>query len=194
MLLATIRKGIRRDQSGRVTNLNLAGFGNPGTMVVRMTGARNMGTQTFKDRPLTRHAFAHAGPLPAPYQLAIEDTAFQMTVLDERGPRGHDSDGALMPSTWFSVELTASTKKRYLYLVQHESDTGLVVVILLFDRNTTTSDSRGLRLPPSGAWLRAMVDGPVYVLASDLVLPRKSITAWIGGREPPTIPARPPYL
>jgi len=68
------------------------------------------------------------------------------------------------------------------------------VVILLFDRSTVDGDSRGLRLPPSGAWLRAMVDGPVYVLASDLVLTRKAITAWIGGHEPPTIPARPPYI
>jgi hypothetical protein len=152
-----------------------------------------MGTQTFKDKPAARHAFATA-PLPAPYQLAIEDTAFEMTILDERGPRDHDCDGALMPSTWFSVALTASTRKRYLYLVQHETDTDLVVVILLFDRGTVDGDSRGLRLPPSGAWLRAMVDGPVYVLASDLVLTRKAITAWIGGHEPPTIPARPPYI
>jgi hypothetical protein len=38
-----------------------------------------------------------------------------------------------------------------------------------------------------------VVDGSVYVLASDLVLSRKSITAWIGGDEPPTTPAMPPY-
>src|SRR5262245_25366463 len=107
MLLATIEIGIQRDQPGCVKNLNLAGIGNSGTMGVSMTGVRNMGTQTFKDKPVTTHAFAHAGPLPAPYQLAIEDTAFQMTVLDDRGPRSHDCDGALMPSTWFSVELTA---------------------------------------------------------------------------------------
>jgi hypothetical protein len=39
-----------------------------------------------------------------------------------------------------------------------------------------------------------VVDGTVYVLASDLALSRKAITAWIGGHEPPTTPARPPYL
>jgi hypothetical protein len=48
-------------------------------------------------------------------------------------------------------------------------------------------------LPSSSGWLRAVVDGTVYVLASDLVLRRKAITAWIGGHEPPTTPPQPPY-
>jgi hypothetical protein len=65
---------------------------------------------------------------------------------------------------------------------------------MLFDRSSAADDGNGLRLPPSGAWLRAIVEGTVYVLASDLVLSRKSITAWIGGREPPTMPAKPPYM
>jgi len=69
----------------------------------------------------------------------------------------------------------------------------LIVVILLFDRSTAQADGSALRLPPSGAWLRAVVDGTVYVLASDLVLSRKAITAWIGGREPPTTPPQPHY-
>ena len=134
--------------------------------------------------------------LPAPYQFAIENTAFDMTVLDGGCPRPYDCDAALMPSTWFSLTLSASTEKRYLYLVQQETDTGLVVVIMLFDRAacpTSSADCAGLRLPPSGAWLRAVVDGPVSVLASDLVLSRKAITAFVGGHEPPTVPARPPY-
>lgn len=153
-----------------------------------------MGADTSKDKPSGRQALAHSTPLlPPPYQLAIENIAFRMTVLDERGARDYDCDAALIPATWFSVELAASTGKRYLYLVQHETDTDLVVLILLFDRGATGEDSSGLRLPPSGAWLRAVVDGTVFVLASDLALTRKSITAWIGGHEPPTVPARPPY-
>jgi hypothetical protein len=153
-----------------------------------------MATSASKDKVLARDAFAHTAQLPPPYQLAIEDTPFQMTVLDDNAPRDHDSDCALAPATWFSVTLMASTKKRFLYLVQKESDTGLVVLILLFDRSAIAGDTRGLRLPPSGAWMRAVVDGAVYVLASDLVLTHKSITAWIGGHEPPTIPAKPPYM
>jgi hypothetical protein len=154
-----------------------------------------MGTPASKEdkTPSTPHSFALTEALPPPYQLAIEDTPFQMTVLDDHVPRDCDCDRALLPPAWFSVTLQASTKKRYLYLVQKETDTGLVVVILLYDRSALAEDTHGLRLPPSGAWLRAVVDGAVYVLASDLVLSRKSITAWIGGHEPPTIPAKPPY-
>lgn len=157
-----------------------------------------MGTSTSKNTaPETKHGFARTTSLPPSYQLAIEDTAFQMTVLDEHLPHDYDCESALAPPSWFAVTLAASTKKRFLYLVQKETGTGLVVLILLYDRaatsGATTDDTDGLRIPSSGAWLRAIVDGTVYVLASDLVLTRKSITAWIGGREPPTTPAKPPY-
>jgi hypothetical protein len=164
-----------------------------------------MGAHTSKDKLSTaRRAFAPVVALPPPYQMAIEDTPFQMTVLEDHVPRDYDRDCALIPPIWFSVTLTASTTKRYLYLVQQETDTRIAVLIMLFDRmagampgavpGAIGGDSDGLRLPPSGGWLRAVVDGTVYVLASDLALSRKAITAWIGGREPPTIPARPPYL
>jgi hypothetical protein len=144
----------------------------------------------------TKHAFVHAvspASLPPPYQLAIEDAEFHMTVLDDGVPREHDADCAVVPPTWFSVALTAPTHKRYLYLVQKETDTGLIVVIMLFDRAAEGSASEGLRLPSTSGWLRAVVDGTVYVLASNLVLSRKAITAWIGGHEPPTTPPQPPY-
>lgn len=134
-----------------------------------------------------------AAALPPPYELAIEDAEFHMTVLEEHVPRDYDSDCAVVPPTWFSVTLTEPIQKRYLYLVQKETDTGLIVVIMLFDRSTAQGDGNALRLPPSGAWLRAVVDGPVHVLASNLVLSRRAITAWIGGREPPTTPPQPPY-
>jgi hypothetical protein len=149
-------------------------------------GVETMGT--------TKHASVHAiqgSALPPPYQLAIEDIEFRLTVLDDRAARGHDADCAIVPPMWFSVALTAPVQKRYLYLVQKETDTGLIVVIMLFDRSDGRGGSDGLQLPASGAWLRAVVDGTVYVLASDLVLSRKRITAWIGGHEPPTL--QPPY-
>jgi hypothetical protein len=154
-----------------------------------------MGTSVSKqndqDRPpATKHHFAHTAPLPAPYQLAIEEAAFRMTILEDNVPRDYDCDSALVPPTWFSVTLVAPTPKRYLYLVQKETDTGLIVLLLLFDRSAAP-DEGNLRLPSSASWLRAIVDGTVYVLTSDLVLTRKAITAWIGAREPP--PAQPPY-
>jgi hypothetical protein len=146
-------------------------------------------------RMFTHHTVVQAPPLPAPYQLAIEDIAFSLTVLDDRGVRDYAGHEALVPPTWFSVTLRTSTQKRYLYLVQKESRTGLVVLVLLFDRHehlVPSDDTHGMRLPASGMWMRAVVDGTVHVLASDMVLTRKSITAWIGGHEP-AAPAQPPY-
>lgn len=159
-------------------------------MEATVKGVRKMG------KHVSVHA-THAASVPPPYQLAIEEPEFHMTVLEDHTVRDHDAGCAVLPPTWFSVTVTSPVQKRYLYLVQKETGTGLVVVILLYDRTTAPSDGDdgggGLRLPPSGAWLRAVVDGAVYVLASDLVLSRKAITAWIGGDEPPTTPARPPY-
>lgn len=143
----------------------------------------------------TKHAFVHSiqpSAVPAPYQLAIEDVEFHLMVLEDGAPRDLDCDCAVVPPMWFSVALTAPTPKRFLYLVQKETDTGLIVVIMLFDRSAADGDGNGLRLPSSSGWLRAVVDGTVYVLASDLVLRRKAITAWIGGHEP-TTPSQPPY-
>lgn len=160
-----------------------------------------MGTSVSKHSeedkaPATKHHFAHTTAIPAPYQLAIEEAEFRMTILEDNVPRDYDCDSALVPPTWFSVTLVAPTKKRYLYLVQKETDTGLIVLLLLFDRSAAphpgdAGEGNGLRLPSSASWLRAIVDGTVYVLASDLVLTRKAITAWIGACEPP--PAQPPY-
>jgi hypothetical protein len=154
-----------------------------------------MGTSTVKTKqPVSKHGFAHDMKLPPPYQFAIEDAAFQMKILDDRGARDYDCECALLPPVWFSVTLTVPTRKRFLYLVQQETATGLVVLLMLYERDTGADAERhDLRLPPSGAWLRAVVDGTVHVLTSDLVLSRKAITAWIGGHEPPTTPAQPPY-
>jgi hypothetical protein len=147
-------------------------------------------------RVFTHHTVLHNAPLPAPYQLAIEDIAFSLTVLDDRGMRDYAGHEALVPPTWFSVTLRAATDKRYLYLVQKESKTGLVVLVLLFDRHEHVAPlehTHGMRMPTTGTWLRAVVDGTVHVLASDMMLNRKSITAWIGGHEPTSVPAPPPY-
>lgn len=163
-----------------------------------------MGTSALKDKAVAarhafRHAFASASALPAPYQLAIEDTPFRLTVLagepgrdaaewpsgavDDAGACDHDPDAPIEAGTWFAVAPRAATKKRYLYLVQKASDTGIVALLLAFDRGAQRDPE--LRLPPSKSWMRAGVDGELYVLASDLVLTCKSIAAWIGGYEPP---------
>ena len=84
----------------------------------------------------SKHDFVQAihAAAPPPYQLPIESVEFRMTVLEDHVPHDYDSDCAVVPPTWFSVTLTAPTRKRYLYLVQKEIDTGLIVVIMMFDR------------------------------------------------------------
>src|SRR5215813_11987003 len=107
---------------------------------VHVKGIRHMGS--------TKHGSVHAvqpSALPPSYQLAIEDAEFQMTVLEDGAPRSCDPGCAVVPPTWFSVALTAPTRKRYLYLVQKETDTSLIVVILLFDRGAAGGDGDGLR-------------------------------------------------
>lgn len=148
-----------------------------------------MATSPSKDRVLAaRQLFTPTVALPPPYQHAIENTEFRLTILDNHTAREHDCERVLAPATWFSITLTAPTSKRYLYLVQEELATRCVVLLMLFDRHAIDDGRPALRMPPSGAWLRAIVEGPVYVLASDLVLSRKAITAWSGGREPPSMP------
>jgi hypothetical protein len=113
-------------------------------------GIRNMGTSASKDKaPFDPHPYVHARALPKPYQLAIEDVPFQMTVLDNHVSRDRDCTAEVRPPTWFSVTLTAPIEKRYLYLVQKETDTGRIVLIMLFDRTGATDEP--IRLPPSGA-------------------------------------------
>lgn len=53
---------------------------------------------------------------------------------------------------------------------------------MLFDRSVV-GEVIDLCLLLSGAWLRAVVDGTVYVLAFDFVLICKLIMVWIGGCE-----------
>ncbi|HEY0193508.1 MAG TPA: hypothetical protein VGC42_20465 [Kofleriaceae bacterium] len=138
--------------------------------------------QSFDDHLLAR-------PLPAPYQLAIEGLPFQLTVLDGDAGVARDSRLPIAAASQFTLALLASTRKRYLYLVQKATATGLVELILLCDRSELAGEppALGLRVPPGGAWLRAAVDGRVHVMASDLVLSHRSITAWIGGCEPARI-------
>src|SRR5262245_42542006 len=112
-------------------------------------------SKSDQDRtPATRLHVTHTA-LPAPYQLAIEEAEFRMTILEDNVPRDYDCDSALVPPTWFSVTLVAPTQKRFLYLVQKETDTGLIVLLLLFDRSAAPDDGN-LRLPSSASWLRAI--------------------------------------
>lgn len=131
-----------------------------------------------------------ASAVPPPYQLAIEELGFVVTQFDPQAARDPVAGHTVSPPAWFAVELTSTTRKRYLYVVQHEAATGMIVVLLLVDRSPGGAEP--VRLPAAAGWLRAVVAGPVYVLASDLMLSQRAITAWAGASAPPS-PACPPY-
>lgn len=129
---------------------------------------------------------------PAGGAPQIEAATFRLTILEGNGT--HDFDTGvdqivIAPPTWFAATLTAPLDKRYLYLLQKEKATGYIVLLLLTDRDA----GGGQRLPPAGAFQRAIVAGTVHVLGSDDPLNRAQIVAAIGGHEPPPTSTRPPY-
>jgi hypothetical protein len=126
--------------------------------------------------------------------LVIDAVPVQLIVLDASGPLAYDNpdDLQLGPPTLFAVAPVAPVARRYLYLLQQETDpeSGFIVLLSIVD----TSEVAGTRVPPVGAWQRAIVRGTVHLLASDLELTREQIAAFIGGHEPPPQRAHPPYI
>src|ERR1043166_5759539 len=124
--------------------------------------------------------------------LAIEAVTVQLIVLDASGPLVYDNPDELQlgPPTLFAVGAVSAIGKRYLYLLQQETDpeSGFVVLLSILD----TSEAPSTRVPPVGCWQRAIVRGTVHLLASDLELTREQIVAFIGGHEPPPTRAQPP--
>lgn len=140
---------------------------------------------------------APGGPAPAPGApgaLPIESVPVQLIALEPTGAQAYDNTDELQigPPTLFAVAPLTAVARRYLYLLQQETepDTGLVVLLSIVD----TRDAAATRVPPAGAWQRAIVPGTVHLLASDLELTREQIVAFMGGHEPPPTQARPPYL
>jgi hypothetical protein len=124
--------------------------------------------------------------------LAIVAVPVQLIVLGPQGPRAYDDSGIEVgPPTLFAVAPAAPVTRRYLYLLQKETDpeTGVIVLLLVAD----THHAAATRVPPAGAWQCAIVTGTVHLLASNLELTRQDIVAFIGGHEPPPTPAKPPH-
>jgi hypothetical protein len=133
-------------------------------------------------------------PTSAPVPLAIEAVPFALSLLGADGPHRIDDQAdayKVKPPTLFAVVPIAPVTKRYLYLIQEQTEpkTRFLVLMLVFD----TRDAAPARVPPTGAWQRAIVSGPVSLLASDLQLSRKDLVVFRGGHEPPPTKAEPPF-
>lgn len=131
-------------------------------------------------------------PAPLPPD-AIERVLVRLTVLGPDGPQSFENgdDISIKPPTLFAVEPRTPMTRRYSYLLQQETapNAGAVVLLLVFDAQSALPT----RLPPAGAWQRAVVRGKVRLLASELQLTRAQIVSFIGGHEPPPTDAKPPY-
>jgi len=130
-----------------------------------------------------------AGP-PNKDEDAVEIVAipFDLRILD--GLDEVTFDGPVKPPTYFAVQFKGPLAKRFVHVIQKD-ERGWVVMILLGDRESL---GKVKRVPCEGAWLRAIVDGPVHVLGADLPLLREEIAKYLGGHEPPPTQAKPPYL
>lgn len=113
---------------------------------------------------------------------------FDLRILD--GLDEATFDGPVRPPTYFAVQLQGPLAKRFVHVIQKD-ERGWVVMMLLGDRESL---GKVKRVPCDGAWLRAIVDGPVHVLGADIPLLRDEIAKYLGGHEPGPTQAKPPYL
>lgn len=137
-----------------------------------------------------------AAPVATPSAPSFSAATTRVTVLESEGLNDLEGPGdeiEIGPPTFFAVMLTAPIARRYLYLLQKETGTDEIVVLGLFDRESSESGGEGLRFPPSPAWARAIVDGTVHVLGANRLVSRREIVAFIGGHQPPPKPTKPPY-
>lgn len=161
------------------------------------TAKKKPAAATVKKKPAAPAAKKKPAPKePEALALpAIQVVPFNMKILDSGVERSFDKRAdeiLIMPPTWFAVVLSAPVEKRYLHLIQMEAESRNVVIFLLADR-TALGAGGAVRLPQQGAWLRAITEGTIHVLAADVGLSRKQLIQAIGGRLPPPQQSKPPY-
>jgi hypothetical protein len=126
--------------------------------------------------------------------VVIESVPARLVVLRGHGVQQYDRPKEIQigPPTLFALVPIAPVARRYLYLIQQQTDprTALIVLMVVGD----TREGGGARVPPQGAWQRAVVKGTVHLLASDQQLTLKQIVAYRQGHEPPPTPTQPPFI
>ena len=133
---------------------------------------------------------AVASPSVAEIIAASEAIAYALVVRASTGATTYtDATDEIVvgPPTWFALTPVAPTTRRYLYLIQKEDASGHIVLLHLVDGAGAT------RVPAASGWQRAIVDGTLHLLASNLLLTRADLVALIGGHEPPPSSTKPPF-
>ena len=116
---------------------------------------------------------------PAPLTVAeiiaaSEAIACTLVVRTSAGETTYaeDTDEIVVgPPTWFALRPVTPPTRRYLYLIQKEDTTGHIVLLHLVDGAGAT------RVPAGAGWQRAIVEGTLHLLASDLLLNRADLVA-----------------
>ena len=111
---------------------------------------------------------------------------FRAIVLEDGGPRTVDKQTSIDQGLWFAAVPITPSPRRYQFLMQWEGETSKFVLYSIIDGGGAA------RLPAGTGWQRALVEGPLHVLASDEPLTRAEIAGIIGGHEPPPGFAKPP--
>src|SRR5262245_56483801 len=137
------------------------------TMSSAKTSSKKAPATATKKKPAAK---ARKDP-PAAATPNMEALPFTLEVLDHGAPRTYAKRAdeiEVSPPTWFAVSITGPVQKRYLHLVQLDTNSRGLVIFLLADR--TALGGGQVRLPHQGSWLRAVVDGTFHVLAADVRL------------------------
>ena len=111
---------------------------------------------------------------------------FRALVLEDGGPRTVDKQTSIDQGLWFAAVPITPSPRRYQFLMQWEGESHNFVLYSIVDGAGAT------RLPAGTGWQRALVEGPLHVLASDEPLTRAEIAGIIGGHEPAPGFAKPP--
>lgn len=133
---------------------------------------------------------AVASPSVAEIIAASEAIAYALIVRASTGSTTYtDATDEIVvgPPTLFALAPVAPPTRRFLYLIQKEAASGHIVLVHVVDGAGAT------RVPAATGWQRAIVEGTLHLLASDLLLTRADLVALIGGHEPPPSSTKPPF-
>lgn len=139
-----------------------------------------------------------APPAPTKVSLSVAEIEaasaaidFHLLVLEDGATTTYTEDTTEImvgPPTWFALAPLEPTTRRYLYVLQKDESTGLIVLLQMMD------GAGAVRVPPANGWLRAVVEGTLHLIGSELLLNREDFVALIGGHQGSPGSAKPPFV
>ncbi|HRI70753.1 MAG TPA: hypothetical protein PK156_41255 [Polyangium sp.] len=128
----------------------------------------------------------------------IQSIPFRTTYIDARGTVHDVKADKAFPHVemrnWFAVTIEQPITRRFVHVVQVEETTGKFVLYMCLDCDAV--DDERIRLPQTGAHVRALVSGPLRVLGADTELSYAEIEFHCAGgtREPQPSPSKSPFV